>query len=91
MQRGALLSGRMALSSRIKNALLEKSGSRCNIYLESFPAEELQVDHRVPFEIMGEGSSQDPDEYMLLCPSANRAKSWSCEHRANWQVEDAVR
>lgn len=25
---------------------------------------------------------------MLLCPSANRAKSWSCEHCDNWQARD---
>lgn len=23
--------------------------------------------------------------YMLLCGSANRAKSWSCEHCVNWR------
>ena len=23
-------------------------------------------------------------DYMLLCGSANRAKSWSCEHCVNW-------
>ena len=26
--------------------------------------------------------------YMLLCPSANRAKSWSCEHCPNWVTKD---
>jgi len=25
-----------------------------------------------------------PGDYMLLCGSANRAKSWSCEHCVNW-------
>ena len=29
----------------------------------------------------------DPTAYMLLCGSANRAKSWSCEHCANWLEE----
>ena len=24
-------------------------------------------------------------DFMLLCGSCNRAKSWSCEHCANWQ------
>jgi hypothetical protein len=27
---------------------------------------------------------QKPEDYMLLCGSANRAKSWSCEHCVNW-------
>ena len=25
---------------------------------------------------------------MLLSPSANRAKSWTCEHCPNWKVKD---
>lgn len=27
--------------------------------------------------------------YMLLSPSANRAKSWTCEHCQNWEKRDA--
>ncbi len=45
----------------------------------------LQVDHRVPYEVAGESETMSPDEFMLLCASANRAKSWSCEHRENWK------
>jgi hypothetical protein len=84
------LSGRTAFSSNLKNALIEKYGLRCNIYLEPFPVRELQIDHRIPFEIAGENSnlSGDISEYMLLCASANRAKSWSCENCPNWQKKD---
>ena len=48
---------------------------------------ELQIDHRVPYEIGGddEGVERNPDDCMLLSGSANRAKSWSCEHCENWQ------
>ena len=28
-------------------------------------------------------------DFMLLCGSCNRAKSWSCEHCQNWKVEKA--
>ena len=88
-QRSAQLSGRTALSGRIKAALIELLGSRCNIYLETFPERELQIDHRIPFEIAGDDAlSENPADYMLLCPSANRAKSWSCEHCDNWQVRN---
>ena len=87
--RAAQLSGRTAFSSWLKTALIEKHGPRCNIYLEPFPLRELQIDHRVPFEIAGDKAdlSEDADEYMLLCGSANRAKSWSCENCANWQAK----
>lgn len=90
--RTAQLSGRTAFSSKLKTELIEKHGPRCNIYLEPFPLRELQIDHRVPFEIAGDKSDlpEDIDEYMLLCGSANRAKSWSCENCANWQTKDVT-
>jgi hypothetical protein len=43
----------------------------------------LQIDHRIPFEVDGE-PDLEPENFMLLCGSANRAKSWSCEHCENW-------
>lgn len=49
----------------------------------------MQVDHRVPYEIGGEQDEEDLDCFMLLSPSANRAKSWTCEHCANWDIKDA--
>lgn len=88
--RSTQLSGRTAFSSKLKDELIETHGPRCNIYLGHFPERELQIDHRVPFEISGDdaGLSNDPREYMLLCASANRAKSWSCENCENWQERE---
>jgi DNA adenine methylase len=42
--------------------------------------------NRIPFEVQGDvpRATPNPDDYMLLCGSANRAKSWSCEHCVNW-------
>lgn len=48
----------------------------------------LQVDHRIPYEIGGEQDENNIDCYMLLSPSANRAKSWTCEHCSNWAIKD---
>jgi len=88
--RNTQLSGRTAFSSNLKQALIAKNGARCNIYLEPFPARELQIDHRIPFEIVGDSNmlSNNLDQYMLLCASANRAKSWSCENCPNWKSKD---
>ena len=87
--RAAQLSGRTAFGARLRAALVDKYGSRCNIYLADFPERDLQIDHRIPFEVTGEGAlSVDPADFMLLCPSANRAKSWSCENCPNWQTRD---
>lgn len=79
--------GRTALSKALKKALIEEFGSKCFIYQEEMDSNLLQVDHRIPYEI---GGDQEPDilHYMLLCPSANRAKSWSCEHCPNWDIKD---
>lgn len=78
--------GRTALSKEIKEKLIEKYGCKCFIYLENMDESFLQIDHRVPYEVGGDdkGKALDPDNFMLLCGSANRAKSWSCEHCENW-------
>jgi len=80
------LSGRTAFAKALKAKLIELHGIRCAIYLEEFDPSILQIDHRIPFEIAGDdaASMNDPRAYMLLCGSANRAKSWSCEHCVNW-------
>jgi hypothetical protein len=81
------LSGRTGLSKKIKEYLIDKYSSQCFIYLEDMDESELQIDHRVPYEVGGDGESIElnPDDFMLLSGSANRAKSWSCEHCENWQ------
>lgn len=88
--RATKLSGRTVFSANLKAELIDRFGARCNIYLKEFPAGDLQIDHRVPFEIAGDNGplSENTEEYMLLCASANRAKSWACEHCPNWQTKD---
>ena len=78
--------GRTAFSQALRKELVARHGALCAIYLERFPERELQVDHRIPFEVLGDvrDAEQKPEDYMLLCGSANRAKSWSCEHCVNW-------
>jgi len=85
-QRFQKLSGRTGLSKKIKEALAEKYGCKCFIYLEFVEERDLQIDHRVPYEVggNGEGTELNIDDYMLLSGSANRAKSWSCEYCENW-------
>ncbi len=81
------ISGRTAFAKALKAELIRLHGNRCAIYLEEFDPRDLQIDHRIPFEVAGDSlaNKDDPKTYMLLCGSANRAKSWSCEHCANWQ------
>ncbi len=77
-------SGRTVLSKALKQALIEKYGAKCFIYLEEMNESVLQVDHRIPYEIAREQDEKNLEAFMLLSPSANRAKSWTCEHCENW-------
>lgn len=82
-------SGRTQLTEKLKSALLKKYGSKCNLYGEEYPARLLQPDHRIPYEIGGDPENiMDLDRFMLLSPSANRDKSWTCEHCDNWKKKD---
>ncbi len=78
------LTGRTVLSKELKQKLIKKYGRKCAIYTEAFEENELQIDHRIPYEIMGDSGKFKISDFMLLCGSANRAKSWSCEHCVNW-------
>lgn len=81
------IAGRTTLSQALKKALIDKYGAICFVYLQPMEERLLQIDHRIPYEIGGD-QSDNIDCYMLLSPSANRAKSWTCEHCPNWSVKD---
>ena len=83
------VAGRTALSKALKQALVEKYGAKCFVYLEPMDEDLLQVDHRIPYEVSGEQDERNVDMYMLLSLSANRAKSWTCEHCDNWNHKDS--
>lgn len=82
------VAGRTTLSKALKKALMDKYGAICFVYLQPMEERLLQVDHRIPYEIGGEQGEKNIDCYMLLSPSANRAKSWTCEHCPNWSIKN---
>ncbi|MEK6798856.1 MAG: HNH endonuclease [Planctomycetota bacterium] len=82
--RGARHAGRRVLSKKLKDELTARHGSRCAICLCDYEHRYLQIDHRVPYEVAGDEEGEpDPAQFMLICGSCNRAKSWSCEHCRN--------
>ncbi len=81
------IKGRTVLSKALKKALIERYGAKCFIYAQPMDERLLQVDHRIPYEIGGE-QTDNIEYYMLLSPSANLAKSWTCEHCVNWERKD---
>jgi len=87
--RSGRLGGRTTFSKRFKKALYDQSSGKCAICNGKFSSRELQIDHRIPYEIAGNinYSEEDMVGYMLLCGSCNRAKSWSCEQCPNWHKQ----
>ncbi len=83
------LGGRKVFPKSFKEELYRLSGGKCAICLGHFEMRYLQIDHRIPYEIAGEneGIHRNIEDYMLLCASCNRAKSWSCEHCPNFFIE----
>lgn len=81
-------SGRTALSKALKSMLIKEHGAKCFLTLEIMDESELQIDHRIPYEIGGEPKEFVSSDFMLLSPSSNREKSKVCEHCPNWIKKD---
>lgn len=80
------VAGRVLFSKDFKKKLYEIGNGRCFICNGEFEERYLQVDHRVPYQVGGDiDIERKMDDFMLLCASCNRAKSWSCEHCDNWK------
>jgi hypothetical protein len=91
--RSGRLQGRTVLPKKLKDDLVNVNGARCTVCLHPYEERYLQVDHRVPFGIAGDSQKsriKDTD-YMLVCGSCNRAKSWSCEHCPNWSGKKSAK
>jgi len=80
------LHGRTVFPKEFKRTLYDTYNGLCAICMTHYEARYLQVDHKVPYEVAGDIETLElrEDDYMLLCGSCNRAKSWSCERCFNW-------
>ena len=80
------IGGRSAFSKRFREALLDKYGSADAVTGIRMDSRYLQIDHRIPYEVVGDidFNEDNLEDYMLLDASSQRAKSWSCEHCKNW-------
>jgi len=76
--------GRRFLPKKERDGLIHAAGEKCQI---CGAEHNLQVDHRIPYEVAGESQSGEAEPYQILCGSCNRKKSWACEHCQNW-LED---
>jgi hypothetical protein len=80
------LAGRTTFSKPFKQRLLDRDGSCCALCGEKYEDRYLTIDHKTPYEVAGDSASdeQNPEDFMLLCGTCQRKKSWSCEHCTNW-------
>ena len=77
--------GRITFSKKFKKRLYELFKGHCSICNAAFEEHYLQIDHRTPYQVGGDiDSERKESDFMLLCSSCNRVKSWSCEHCSNW-------
>ncbi len=79
--------GRLVFPKKLKKKLYDSNNGKCFVCNAKFEIRYLQVDHRIPYEIGGDDATfqKNIEDYMLLCASCNRSKSWSCENCENWK------
>ncbi len=80
--------GRRLLPKKERDALIHAAGDKCQI---CGAGHNLQVDHRIPYEVAGESQHGEKEPYQILCGSCNRKKSWACEHCQNWLQGKSLR
>jgi hypothetical protein len=74
------LGGRKIFPKNLKTELYSKQSGKCAICGESYDSTFFQIDHRVPYEFMGDGKDDLAiDDFMLLCASCNRKKARATE------------
>lgn len=85
--RGDQFQGRKAFPKGFKESLCNKNGANCALCSTPYELRYLQIDHRIPYQIAGDSvdTERQLKEYMLLCGSCQRSKSWSCEQCDNWR------
>ena len=89
--RNNVLQGRKVFPKSFRELLAKENGCRCEVDQTSYELRYLQVDHRVPYEVSGDTNDLITQNFMLICTSCNRAKSWSCEHCKNWlEIKDSA-
>jgi len=73
--------GRIVVPKKERDALIQSKGGCCNVCGSTV---NLQIDHRIPYQVAGESQKDEEDPYQILDGVCNRRKSWACEHCENW-------
>ncbi|MDR2138944.1 MAG: HNH endonuclease [Tannerella sp.] len=80
------IAGRTTFPKEFKKNLFDSCNGKCAVCNGEFAERYLQIDHKIPYEVGGDiDEKHNISDFMLLCASCNRAKSWSCGHCENCQ------
>jgi hypothetical protein len=74
------MAGRQALAKKARQRVIDDAGGACQVCSSTL---NLQVDHRIPYQVGGEATVLGGEVFQVLCGSCNRRKSWACEHCPN--------
>ncbi len=78
--------GRIAISKKFRKQVLDHYGTIDIFTGSALTPREVQIDHRIPFRILGDPKSPfDVADFMPVSAAMNRAKSWECESCPNWE------
>lgn len=78
------IGGRKAFSKQFKDELIARYGARDAFTSEFLESRYLQIDHRIPYQVIGEAEFDGRvEDFMLIDSSSQRKKSWSCENCKN--------
>jgi len=86
---GEMQADRKSIPKKFRDSVFSAHSYRCAVCNGTFTARELQADHRIPFRIAGDAEHFALEDFMPLCASDNRGKSWSCEQCENWTKRDS--
>ena len=82
--------GRKNFTKADKIELCKTHSNRCFFCRGVFAGNELQIDHKIPYELAGntEYEKFGRDALIPLCASCNRSKSWGCEGCDNFIIKE---
>ena len=82
--------GRQAFPKDFRRKVFNEYQSHCLFCGVALEDSRLQIDHRIPYQIAGEINTNNVAEFMPLCSSHQRTKSWACEHCPNYTVKNGA-
>jgi len=78
------LTGRHSFPKKFRKHVLDHYQRMCPCCGVVLDESRLQIDHRIPYLVAGEADMSDLAQWMPLCSSHQRTKSWVCEHCPNY-------